>query len=151
MPTHLEAFFPGLTSQGYRVTSQQTRMYNCIAWAAGESQRWWWPSNYSYWPPGAPFEETISAFVNAFAIIGYVECADADLNPRHEKVAIYALNGIPTHAARQLIDGSWTSKCGEFEDISHSLTGLNGSLYGEPVKFLARERTSSAQSRTNQP
>jgi hypothetical protein len=37
-----------------------------------------------------------------------------------EKIAIYVDgDGVPTHAARQLSDGAWTSKLGEWEDIRH--------------------------------
>ncbi len=37
-----------------------------------------------------------------------------------EKIAIYVdTDGVPTHAARQLPDGSWTSKLGDWEDIQH--------------------------------
>ena len=41
-------------------------------------------------------------------------------------VAIYQSGGLPTHAARQLSDGNWTSKLGPNIDITHSLSGLEG-------------------------
>lgn len=50
-------------------------------------------------------------------------------------------NGRPAHAARQLADGSWTSKCGRSEDIRHTLEGLAGDVYGEPTIFLSRPRS----------
>ena len=41
--TSIEAAFPALVGTGYFVTSPATPEYNCIAWAAGETDRWWWP------------------------------------------------------------------------------------------------------------
>ena len=55
---------------------------------------------------------------------------------------IYVLNAVPTHAARQLPDGKWTSKLGPFEDIKHStLVCLKGPLYGEPDTYMKRPVT----------
>jgi hypothetical protein len=49
-----------------------------------------------------------------------------------EKVAIYVKgNQNPTHAARQLDSGIWTSKIGNEEDIEHSSPAvLEGLEYG---------------------
>jgi len=55
-----------------------------------------------------------------------------------EKVAIYALDGEPTHAARQLSDGTWTSKLGKDIDITHTLRALEGSTYGQVAAYLKR-------------
>ena len=91
------------------------------------------------WPLSAPREETIKAFIEAFESIGYSECADAEFEKAFLKVAIYADSaGKPTHAARQLRNGQWTSKCGDLEDIEHNLEAFEGSNYGSPVVFLRR-------------
>lgn len=67
-------------------------------------------------------------------------CPDAVLEEGYEKVAIYASRGgEATHAARQLPNGRWTSKCGENIDIEHVLEGLEGPAYGEVAKILKRE------------
>jgi hypothetical protein len=93
-----------------------------------------------YWPEDAPREETLEAFVVAFARLGFTRCDTADYEPGHEKVALFADPvGKPTHAARQLEGGQWTSKIGAQEDISHvRLSGLQGSVYGHPVAFFRR-------------
>ena len=44
----IEGLFPLLASDGYFVASPETPSYNCIAWAVGESHRWWEPG--IYWP-----------------------------------------------------------------------------------------------------
>lgn len=132
--------FPNLTPDVVRVTSAVDQKYNCIAWAAGESHRWWWPSPYAYWPPGVPREETLDAFVKAFATLGYSETEDFDVEAGVEKIAIYTRNGEPMHAARQLVDGSWSSKCGRNVDIEHELADLFGPEYGRATHVFARQR-----------
>ena len=138
----LEALFPRLRGTAYRITSPASDVYNCIAWAASDTEHWWWPgdSARTYWPFGVPRLETLEAFRDAFATLGYVVCAQADLEPGFEKVALFAdADGTPTHAARQLRDGTWTSKLGLSEDIQHSLEALAGAVYGSVVQILKRD------------
>lgn len=40
--------------------------------------------------------------------------------------------------ARQLTTGQWTSKCGDLEDIRHTLEGLEGEFYGQASIFMNR-------------
>jgi len=136
----LEDYFPNLKVTHFSVTSPATGDYNCIAWAAGVTDTWWWPDpmGVSAWPATAPCEETVAAFVEAFRSLGYAPCPDDTLEAGYEKVALYALAGVPKHAARQLPSGSWTSKLGELEDIEHTLDGLVGVWYGALVQILKR-------------
>jgi hypothetical protein len=137
-----ERLFPQLCGTGYRLTSPFDPVYNCIAWAAGRTTEWWWPigevDDKKFWPPGVPQEETIPAFVQAFQTLGYEESPNAEAVVGIEKVALYALNDMPTHAARQLLTGIWTSKLGKSVDIEHVLTGLEGTEYGRVVFVLQR-------------
>ena len=80
----------------------------------------------------------MAAFVQAFATIGYSPCPDGSLEAGWEKVALYATDEGPTHAARQLPTGRWTSKLGPDDDIEHALEGLCGPAYGSVVQFLRR-------------
>lgn len=136
--------FPNLTygkDANHKVTSPKTTRYNCIAWATGDIERRWWPGYIDYyWPPGISEEEEISSFVEAFELLGYSLCADGSLEDGFEKVAIYALgNSAPTHAARQLRNGKWTSKMGDFHDIEHELhENVNGPKYGKARCFMRR-------------
>lgn len=139
--------FPHLSRQTYHVASPIDPIYNCIAWAAGCTYAWWWPNAEDcYWPPDAPQEESLEAFVAAFQIQGYELCEDGDLELGFEKVALFAeiLSGelpSPTHAAIQLENGHWSSKMGDLQDIVHyELESVNGPGYGFPVKFLRRKR-----------
>ncbi len=144
MVNDLEARFPGLCGTDYRLTSPRDPRYNCIAWAAGEVGRWWWPvpppdDEAYYWPPGVENDETVVAFVAAFATLGYVPCEGERAEPGWERIALYAgADRIPTHAARQLPDGRWTSKLGRSKDIEHGLHDLEGEAYGLVIQIMKR-------------
>lgn len=132
--------FPALAATTYLITSPPERGYNCIAWAAGRTDAWWWPdtAGFEYWPAGVPRLETLNAFQQAFATLGYATCSDASFEAGWEKVALFVLDGLPTHAARQLPNGRWTSKLGPEEDIEHELNGLVGPCYGSVAAILRR-------------
>jgi hypothetical protein len=144
MVSALERVFPGLGAAPYRVTSPRTIQYNCIAWAAGDVSNWWWPTNAAgdvqrFWPAGVPREETLAAFVAAFTTLNFASCDSVDLELGFEKIAFFAdARGVPTHAARQLPTGVWTSKLGEAEDIEHELRALEGEVYGRVALILKR-------------
>jgi hypothetical protein len=136
---YLETVFPHLKGAHYDCTSPEDINYNCIAWAAGEQDVWLWPrSPDTHWPDGLPDEETLSAFIALFRSYGYEVCESGELEEGIEKIAIFAHQGKPTHAARQLPDGLWTSKCGRSKDISHELRGVSGTHYGEPKVYMSR-------------
>lgn len=141
--------FPNLSAENCRPTSPADESYNCIAWAAEDSERWWWPDaqQQMYWPPEAPREPSIEAFRAAFALRGYSEAAGAEWELGVRKIAIFANDGrIPTHAARQLRDGWWTSKLAEEIDIEHQLTAIEGPTYGRVQLILARRATTTQAS-----
>ena len=145
-----EILLPNLNLAEYQVTSPESDRYNCIAWAAGNSDNWWWPDpdpdSDSYWPAIAPRAETIAGFQAMFQQLGYRECATDELEPGFEKVAIFAKDDFPTHAARQLPNGNWTSKLGAWQDIEHqSLNALagNASIYGNVALLLRRPRNAT--------
>jgi hypothetical protein len=136
--------FPKIQTEGYDRTSDATPDYNCIAWAASDQTRWWWPGldlvgKEAYWPPKAPRKRTLKAFALAFKTLGYEKCKDGLFEEGFEKIAIYAKGDLPTHAARQLVDGKWTHKIGRNIDISSNLTAVEDGIYGLPVRFLRRK------------
>lgn len=149
---HLEQLFPKLLAAGYEKTSDETGLppepgaYNCIAWAAGDIHRSWWPHKDYWWPWWGDREETISSFAKVFRWLGYRVCEGSRAEFGFEKVALYAIGGEPKHMARQLSDGTWTSKCGGLEDITHfTLDALESygprylrAEYGSPVLFMRR-------------
>ncbi len=138
----LDHEFPNLNPGNFRPTSPINRNYNCIAWAAEVDDEFWWPSPApdAAWPKDVPQEESIPAFIAAYATLGYEVCQDGLHENDYQKVAVYALNGIPTHAARSLANGKWTSKLGRNIDIEHDdLDCVNGPVYGAPHVFLRKK------------
>jgi hypothetical protein len=139
----LETLFTSLQGKDWKVTSPPTSRYNCIAYAAGRDDAWWWPIPGAYWPPSVRRELTVAAFQEAFASVGYQSCRNGSFRTGWEKVVLYAdrQTGSPSHMARQLPSGKWTSKCGQLEDIEHSsLSDLSEgpSGYGEARWFFKR-------------
>ena len=128
---------------GFNVTSERSEEYNCFAWALGDDSRWIDPTaGCAQWIANVSNESPLDSVVELFRAAGYESCGDGSLEGGYEKVAIYAKNGEPTHAARQLDDGRWTSKLGKYEDIDHdSLEALRGDgfgEYGQEAVFMAR-------------
>ena len=104
---------------------------------------WWWPDRLGqyFWPANVPRRRTLSAFVQAYGQRGYEQCGSDAFEPEFEKIALFAdSDGLPTHAARQLPTGRWTSKLGRLEDIEHDLTGLEGEQYGSIAVIMMRPR-----------
>jgi hypothetical protein len=139
---------PNLIDGVYKITSCFDTRYNCIAWAADDTKAWWWPSSSpDYWPIGGnDIEPTIWAFAEAFETLGYVECQDPSPEDGWEKIAIFATleDGelMAQHATWQLEDGSWPSKLGDFEDISHSkLADVHCEEYGVDLLYMRRRRS----------
>ena len=105
-----------------------------------------WPQPDSYWPFWSPRVLNRRAFIWAFLGFGYFKCENSRTERWFEKVALYELNGEPKHMARQLADGTWTSKCGGAEDITHfTLDALESygphpfkAEYGEAVVYMKR-------------
>lgn len=91
------------------------------------------------WPAGVNRTYTVDAYLEAYGTLGYVPCGgDATLRDGYQKVALYTKNNFPTHAARQLPDGWWASKLGQYVDVEHTLVALDGPDYGEATIFLER-------------
>jgi hypothetical protein len=145
----LEDLFPGLRGRAYEIQSSEDPDYNCIAWAAGDNRKWWWPdqAQEDTWPAGVARVVTVAAFRDAFATLGYLVCDHDQLEAGYEKVALFALAGVPKHAARQLPSGRWTSKLGRGEDIEHDLHDLTGMVYGSVVLVMKRPVSASPGSR----
>lgn len=142
MSRHLEEAFPRLRGSSYEVTSPRDTEYNCIAWAVGESDRWWWPDGRAFWPDDLPRERSLDAFVQAFGRLGFSGCESPEFEPGFEKIALFAdAHGCPTHAAKLQPSGRWTSKLGKEEDIEHELEDLEGSHYGSVATILKRPAT----------
>lgn len=140
----IDGQFPALVAAGYEVTSEPDPEYNCIAYAAGETDRWWAHLDEPgyYWPEYASRTPHIRSLVEVFAGLGYELCAEAGYEAGYQKVALYAKDGEWKHAATQLPNGDWSSKLGPDEDIRHRTPeSLAGDDYGQ-VHCLMRRKES---------
>jgi hypothetical protein len=124
----------------YEVLAPATPRYNCIAWCVGATNDWLWP----YRPNQS---STLADFDALLGRHGYRRMVglNFDLHPGVEKVVLYAKRKGGkvelTHGARQLSDGSWSSKLGRLPLIRHIEPGdLDGEAYGAPYVVYVRAR-----------
>lgn len=141
-PTRMpSSAFPRLSPDNHRITSPDDPLYNCIAWAAGDTTQWWEPGDY--WPdPAWAGGYQAGDLIRMFEAVGFVICEPSDPTPGFEMIAVYARSGTMTHAARRLPSGKWTSKLGGQEDIEHDAAdGIGGGAYGEVFAYMKRPLT----------
>jgi len=134
----LEGRVTSLSTTRYIITSPIDKRYNCIAWAASDTRRWWQPGRY--WLADWPQDPSVEAFEAAFATLGYVVCENDVHEPGFEKIAIYSQDGAVAHMARQLPDGNWTSKLGSLQDITHGTPHSLEAIphYGRVARIMKR-------------
>jgi hypothetical protein len=131
----------------YEIKSPRTPVYNCLSWALGIEWASFNPeprvAGYA-WFPGIPRQWSRENLKLLFSKFGYrEETVDRSLELDCEKVAFYCdVHGEPTHFARQLPSGSWTSKVGRLNDIIHyGLECFEGyEAYGPVELILKRSR-----------
>jgi hypothetical protein len=139
MPWDVQALdsFPKITPSNCRCTSPATDDYNCIAWAYEKDNVWCEPG--LFWPIPR-HDYTIETYMELFASIGYRRCEDALYEEGFQKIVLYIKDEKPTHAARQLTTGKWTSKLGRNIDVEHDYPEvLDGPQYGSASVFMKRE------------
>lgn len=132
--------FPRL-GDGFEVLAPASSTYNCIAWALGKDDRWVWPSGHGRQVNTADFDAL-------FAFHGYkrITSLNYDKVAGYDKLVLYAKAnefGVPepTHGARQLTDGSWSSKLGKLPLIRHlHPDDIDGGTYGEAYAVYTREK-----------
>ncbi len=118
----IDRHYPQLADVGYEITSEETPIYNCLAWAAGDTTRWWECGEDRPidepgldWPEGAGCGFGLEALISAYEVIGYELCPEGGPDPEvgYDKVALYVDNGEWRHAAKLLKDGvgpaSWAT------------------------------------------
>jgi len=137
---------PGINGH-YRKTSEATIEYNCLAWAVGNNEKWFDVQRYCagyYWPKDVEREWSVAAIKKIFSLYGFTEeTLFQDYEEGFDKVAMYVSDeGVPTHFARQLPNGKWTSKLGELIDVEHDdLKCLEGSSgYGTMSVILKKKK-----------
>lgn len=139
--SQLRSKWPDLFNN-YEKTSNETKVYNCVAWALKIEDDW---IQHDYHDDGEPDRDHfVESYIEIFKGEGFAICENGDLEDGFEKIVIYFVEASNefTHVARQLEDGNWTSKMGPFEDISHySPEILSGPFYGKPHSYMRRKKS----------
>lgn len=152
----LIADFPLLLNDPmFAITSEQTTVYNCIAWAMGFKDRWaaivdgraipksGVPNGqfrrFIWWPDGVEQSMRPEALVAAFKAVGFAECKSGEIETGYDKVALYLLNGEWTHASRIIGPNEEHSKFGESWDARHGAGMVSGTCYGQIYCYMRRE------------
>jgi hypothetical protein len=90
---------------------------------------------------GIDRDDAVESWIQVFEIHGYKRCKSRALEKGFEKVAIFlGVDGEPSHVARQMESGLWTSKLGyRGKDIIHRrLESLEGDSYGSVAQVMKR-------------
>jgi hypothetical protein len=111
-------------------------LYNCIAHTLRIYDKWVWPGS------------SVADFDRLYGSYGYkrIRTLDFRFNPRLDKIVLYAKKSKDgklecTHGARQLADGTWTSKLGQGPLIRHTTpASVGGPSYGKPIFVYVRNR-----------
>ena len=105
--------FPNLDDSNHSETSPRSPRYNCIAWAAGDCNNFWWPE-YGYWPPGVSTDLTLDSFIAAFQTLGYQTCNGPEYEPNFIKIVncnLYQIRSTnpcsPSVGERSLDQQAW--------------------------------------------
>jgi len=80
----------------------------------------------------------MNAFEELFSHQGWEETESRETEAGYEKIALYTLNGVPSHACRLLETGFWTSKLGLYIDLSHDIAELEGPEYGKVARIFRK-------------
>jgi len=131
--------FPNIRPNNYIPASPESEDYNCIAWAVGDEENFWWPHEDAYWPKGVERRWVLETFIEAFGTVGFRVCESGEVEEGFDKIAIYADDmDRPQHAAKQLQNGKWSSKMGRSIDADHELSALEGPYYGHVKVYMKR-------------
>jgi hypothetical protein len=132
--------FPHLGKR-FEVLGPATRRYNCIAWSLNVTSDWIWPG------------DQVRDFDRLNGQRGYQRINGLDFVRVRgtDRIVLYGKRSrgrlVATHQARQLADGSWSSKLGALPLIRHiQPEDLNGDVYGLPIAVYARQRQSGDRS-----
>ena len=139
---HAIGKYPRLRDGEWKVTGEATCKYNCIEWSLCQDDEWVWPQVDDAGDDDGTVE--ISDFDEFYQDKGFTICgtSSADCRPecRKRKVALFAKNGEPTHASKEILDGGWwESKRGKNIKIMHKLDQMEGGDYGDVVRCYCKD------------
>ena|SRR2546427_8820520 len=120
----IESDFPKLRNVPYRIASDKNPRYNCVAFAAGDHERFWQnlghPTKGYFWPHGFSDDETVDGWVRVFRLLNFEVSTKEEAGSGFEVIAIYGTHeGNATHVATRKGNDPWMSKLGKGHDIEH--------------------------------
>lgn len=121
----LIAVFPDLAADtNFKILSECTNNYNCIAWAMGYTDRWvdHFIGAGHWWPNGVQRDTKPETLIAAFKAEGFEMSENAIVEEGYSKVVLYkkATSEEWTHAARIVSNEIEYSKFGPAWDGQHS-------------------------------
>lgn len=131
--------FPKLSSEDFEIVERASEQYNCIAYAAGDTSKWWDHNKNHHWPAHATRSNSIESLKEVFVGLGFEQCHDSSTENGYQKVALYEEQGVWKHAAIQTPEGRWRSKMGKGPVIEHrSPESLADGQYGNVTSYMRR-------------
>ena len=126
-------WFPNLAKDTvFKLTSPDTPVYNCIAWAMGFTDRW--VDHFSaaghWWPQSVEKDDTCQSLLNAFLALGFEPTDNYNYNASYDKVVLYGYDGKWKHASRILVNNIEHSKFGALWDGIHGHNVFQDDIYG---------------------
>jgi hypothetical protein len=139
----ISAFKELSSDKNFKILSEETPVYNCIAWAMGYTDRWVEPNDDFpgvWWPFGAEHGMSPGDLITAFEAEGFVQTDDILFEPDCDKVVLYHSHGEWTHAARIVSENVEHSKFGMSWDGTHSHNVFAKTPYGTPFAYMKRAK-----------
>lgn len=153
---HIEYWFPNaIPVEALEITSANDLCYNCVAWSLGIDSRWVQPyaeggvqvAPWAVWPNAEDRGSAIEIYTKMYRGEGFVKAIKGVREPGFEKIAIYwdKTSKQFLHVARQMEDGSWTSKLGRSSDVKHAKPDTLGPAgspggYGQLWGYMKRAK-----------
>ena len=133
---NIEYWFPNIIGKPFKIFESNFN-FNCVAYTLDIYDDYMW-TNEKCWPYQAvPRIASIENFKKLYEFYGYEECFNNLYEVNYEKIAFYAKDDIPLHAAKQF-KNTWKSKISNLI-IEHELDWLCGDTedaYGDVVFIM---------------
>lgn len=157
--SRLADVFPDLADDAnFKILSERTDVYNCIAWAMGYTDRWVDPyiGPGHWWPMGVARDAKPETLVAAFQAEGFEISEDSSLEEGYSKVVLYKKKGAEewTHAARIVTSDIEYSKFGRAWDGQHShdvlcRTSIGNELQSYGIAYAYMKRRNDYSKKTS--
>lgn len=144
--------FPDLAGDAnFKILSDRTQEYNCIAWAMGYTDRWVDPYTVPghWWPNGVERNLSTESLIKAFRHEGFELSDNGNPEEGYSKIVLYKKENVDqwTHAARIVTEDVEYSKFGNAWDCHHSHNvlcntskGHEASSYGVTYAYMRKKK-----------